>query len=87
VVAVIHSLSQSKPEKDHLLKFAIGCPWLLMRILASTPFVLPCLEDMTNNFPTMQLILLFPMIDWKHILAGMKEKIQQGEGMGIKNVL
>jgi hypothetical protein len=57
VVAVIHSLSKSKPEKDHLLKFAIGdtldrTPLVVdADTIASTVFVLPCLEDMTNNFP------------------------------------
>jgi hypothetical protein len=56
VVAVIHSLSKSKPEKDHLLKFAISdtldCTPLVVDAdtIASTAFVLPCLEDMTTIF-------------------------------------
>jgi hypothetical protein len=57
VVAVIQSLSESYPEKDDLLKFAIGDtldrnPLVVdADTIASTAFVLPCLEDMTNNFP------------------------------------
>jgi hypothetical protein len=57
VVAVICSLSESNPEKDHLLKFTIGdtldrTPLVVdVDTIASTTFVLPCLEGMTDNFP------------------------------------
>jgi hypothetical protein len=78
VVAVIHSLSKSKPEKDHLLKFAIGdtldCTPLVVDAdaIASTAFMLPCLEDMTNNFPldtdNATYFVVIPLqSDWKHI--------------------
>jgi hypothetical protein len=56
VVAVIHSLSESKPEKDHLLKFAIGdtldCTPLVVDVdtVASTAFVLTCLENILTIF-------------------------------------
>jgi hypothetical protein len=78
VVAVIHSLSKSKPEKDHLLKFAIGDTLDRMPLvvdadtIASTAFVFPCLEDMTNNFSldidnTTYFVVIPPQSDWKHI--------------------
>jgi hypothetical protein len=57
VVAVIYSLSKLKPEKDPLLKFAIGDTLDCMPLVvdadafASTAFVLPCLEDMMDDFP------------------------------------
>jgi hypothetical protein len=54
VIAVIYSLSKSKPEKDPILKFAIGntldhTPLVVdADTIASTAFVLPCLEDIDN---------------------------------------
>ena len=54
---MIHPLSESKPQQDHLLKFVIGdtldCMPLVVDAdtITSTAFVLPCLEDMTDNFP------------------------------------
>jgi hypothetical protein len=57
VITVIYSLSKSKPEKDPLLKFATGntldrTPLVVdADTMASTAFVLPCLEDMTDDFP------------------------------------
>jgi hypothetical protein len=78
VVAVIYSLSKSKPEKDPLLKFAIGdtldrTPLVVdADIIGSTAFVLPCLEDMTDDFPldidhTTYFVVIPPRSEWKHI--------------------
>jgi hypothetical protein len=78
VIAVIHSLSKSKPEQDHLLKFAIGntldrTPLVVdADTIGSTAFVLPCLKDMTNNFPldidiATYFVVIPPWVDWKHI--------------------
>jgi hypothetical protein len=78
VVAVIHSLSKSKAEKDHLLKFAIGntldCTPLVVDTdtISSTTFMLPCLEDMTDNFPldidnATYFVVIPPQLDWKHM--------------------
>jgi hypothetical protein len=84
VVAVIHSLSESKPQKDHLLKFAIGdtldrTPLVVdADTIASTAFVLPCLEDMTDDFPldidnATYFVVFPPRSDWKHIGWGENE--------------
>jgi hypothetical protein len=79
VVAVVHSLSKSKPEKDHLLKFAIGhtldrTPLVVdADTIASTAFMLPCLEDTTNN--DIDNAIYFVVIPHNQIgrtLAGMK---------------
>jgi hypothetical protein len=57
VIAVIYWLSKLQPEKDPLLKFVIGdtldrTPLVVdVDTIASTAFVLPCLEDMTDDFP------------------------------------
>jgi hypothetical protein len=78
VVAVIHSLLESHPEQDDLLKFAIGdtldCKPLVVDAdtIASTTFVLPCLEDMTDEYPldidkATYFVLIPPWVDWKHI--------------------
>jgi hypothetical protein len=78
VVAVIHSLSESKPKQDHLLKFAIGdtldrTPLVVdADTIASTAFVLPCLEDMTDEFPldidnATYFVVIPPWVDWKNI--------------------
>jgi hypothetical protein len=60
------------------LKFAIGNTLDRMPLvvdvdtITSTTFVLPCLEDMTNNFPvdndkTTYFVVIPPRVDWKHI--------------------
>jgi len=78
VVAVIHSLSEIKPEKDHLLKFAMGdtldrTPLVVdADTIASTAFVLPCVEDMTDDFPldidsATYFVVIPPRVDWNHI--------------------
>jgi hypothetical protein len=78
VVAVIYSLSKSKLEKDPLLKFAIGDTLDHMPLvvdadtIASTAFVLPCLEDMMDDFPldidnATYFAVIPPRSDWKHI--------------------
>jgi hypothetical protein len=78
VVAVIHSLSDDNPEQDSLLKFAIGDtldPKPLVvdaNTIACTAFVLPCVEDMTDEFPldidkAIYFVVIPPQVDWKHI--------------------
>jgi len=78
VVAVIHSLSEIKPEKDHLLKFAMGDTLDRMPLvvdvdtIASTACVSPCVEDMTDDFPldidsATYFVVIPPRVDWKHI--------------------
>jgi hypothetical protein len=75
---VTHSLSKSKPEQDHLLKFAIGntldCTPQVVDVdtIAATAFMLPCLEDMANKFPldidnATYFVMIPPWVDWKHI--------------------
>jgi hypothetical protein len=77
VVAVIHSLSESNQEKDDLLKFAIGDTLDRNALvvdadtIASTAFVLPCLEDMTDEFPlemekATYFVVIPPRVEWKH---------------------
>jgi HEAT repeat protein len=57
VVAVIQSLSQGIPQSDSLLKFALGDkvdrnPIVVdVDAIASTAFVLPCVESPTDQFP------------------------------------
>jgi hypothetical protein len=78
VVAVIYSLSESKPEKDPLLKFAIGdtldrTPLVVdADTIGSTAFVLPCVEDMTDDFPldiddATYFVVIPPRSEWKDI--------------------
>jgi hypothetical protein len=78
VVAVIHSLSKSKAEKNHLFNVSISntldrTPLVFdADTIASTAFVLPCLEDMTNKFPldidnATYFVVINPQSDWKHI--------------------
>jgi hypothetical protein len=78
VVAVIQSLTGDNPEPDSLLKFAIGDtldrkPLVVdADTIASTAFVLPCLEDMTDEFPldidkATYFVVIPPRVDWKHI--------------------
>jgi hypothetical protein len=78
VVAVIQSLTGDNPEPDSLLKFAMGDtldrkPLVVdADTIASTTFVLPCLEDMTDEFPldidkATYFVVIPPRVDWKHI--------------------
>jgi hypothetical protein len=78
VVAVIQSLSSSEPENDGLLKFAKGDTIDRLPIvvdadtIASTAFVLPCVRDMTDDFPlhidtATYFVVIPPRVDWKNI--------------------
>ena len=78
MVAVIYSLSESKPEKDPLLKFAIGntldrTPLVVdADTIGSTAFVLSCLEEMMDDFPldidhASYFVVIPPQSEWKHI--------------------
>jgi hypothetical protein len=78
VVAVIQSLSESYPEKDDLLKFAIGDTLDRKPIvvdadtITSTAFVLPCTEEINGDFPldidkATYFVVIPPRVDWNHI--------------------
>ena len=67
IVAVIHSLAQYYPPNDSLLFFAIEAT-----AIEETAFVLPCLEQQGDVFPTSQetgnYFLVFPpRSEWKDI--------------------
>jgi hypothetical protein len=78
VVAVIQSLSQGAPQSDSLLKFALGDhvdrnPIVVdVDAIASTAFVLPCVETPTDQFPVdiekaTYFLVMPPRGEWKNI--------------------
>jgi hypothetical protein len=78
VVAVIQSLSQVSPQSDSVLKFALGDkvdrnPIVVdVDAIASTAFVLPCVESPTDQFPVdiekaTYFLVMPPRGDWKNI--------------------
>jgi hypothetical protein len=78
VVAVIQSLIESDSQKDPLLKFAIGDTLDRKPIvvdadtIASTAFVLPCTEEINDEFPLQidkatYFVVIPPRVEWNHI--------------------
>ena len=78
VVAVVQSLSKYNPQPDSLLSFALGDiinrdPIVVdVDAIASTAFVLPCIKNPTEQFPTAMedanyFLVMPPRVDWKNI--------------------
>jgi hypothetical protein len=72
VIAVIQSLSQGAPQPDSLLKFALGNKIVDIDTIASTAFVLPCVENTTDDFlvdveKATYFLVMPPRGNWKNI--------------------